>query len=412
MGEEAFFDAGIFPEGIDEAENLIAADHLQDEAEEAIGERTRRNGDVADAMAAFEKADDEAAGPDAFLDVADALHALAEVGVHGIGSDDDDIGLALDRALGKRTGEVDSGAVGVDGVSGKERANLERLVHDGVDDEDLFSEELGGFLEVEPHGTHRAADVIVFVSTDALHVVLTDGARGGETGEKHLATAAEAEEEMRFDGADGDDEIGLGEMVIERDISAPRSGAKMLELPFVAAGVVMPRDAAEIGVAELLARFIGGHIPMNAEGEENRHVLAPSAVSEEIVEERVEKPSGGCRTADVVDTKDDAFVAQVPVAQGDLFANGMIEGLAKRRSDIGDFGMRRRTDGIDDLPATGKGERDFLFFKWKRDCGRHRSGIDCGEAGASGEGGKGCLKEKGASREGTRCFHDERRPRL
>src|SRR4030095_13976860 len=133
-------------------------------SQKSVAQGLWRNGDIAEAMATFEEAKDQTAGTHAFLDVANALHALSQVAATRIRSDDDDIGLPLDRPLGERLRKLDSGSMRLDGVPGKESADFERFVHDGVDDENLFSQHFCPFLQVEPHRALRDADVIVFLS--------------------------------------------------------------------------------------------------------------------------------------------------------------------------------------------------------------------------------------------------------
>jgi hypothetical protein len=60
---------------------------------------------------------------------------------------------------------------------------------------------------------------------DTLHVVFGNGASGGQAGEDHLAAAAEAKQQVGIDGAKGDDEVGVNQVAIESDVSAPSGGA-------------------------------------------------------------------------------------------------------------------------------------------------------------------------------------------
>src|SRR6185436_9692409 len=98
------------------------------------------------------------------------------------------------------------------------------------------------FFEVEPHRTLRRSDIVVSLGADSLHVVFRNGPRRGETGKDHLAATSEAQQKMRFNRADGDDEIGPQQMAIERNIGSPGGGPEMGEFGFISAGMIAPRD--------------------------------------------------------------------------------------------------------------------------------------------------------------------------
>src|ERR1700759_4936942 len=163
-------------------------------------------------MAAFEQPNDQTSGTHTFLDIADALHALPQVGVHRIGGHNDHIGLASDRPFGERTAKVYPLAMSVDSIAREESANFKRLVLDDIDQEDLLSQHSGAFFEVKSHGALGRADVIVSFATDSLHVVFANCPRRGETRDENITTAAEAEQQMRFDCTDGNDEVGFAQM--------------------------------------------------------------------------------------------------------------------------------------------------------------------------------------------------------
>ena len=96
-----------------------------------------------------------------------------------------------------------------DRVACVESTDFQRLVGHGIDDENLLSQHLCAFFKVKPHRAFRHPDVIVFLTTYALHVVLANRPRRGETWHEHLAAAAEAEEQMRLDCPHGNDQVGL-----------------------------------------------------------------------------------------------------------------------------------------------------------------------------------------------------------
>src|SRR5260221_5989100 len=86
MREEALFDTCILPNGIDQSENLPPADDLQNQSQQSIWQGRWGNGYVPDSVTAFEKANDQTVGAHAFLGIADTLHTLPQVRIHGIRS--------------------------------------------------------------------------------------------------------------------------------------------------------------------------------------------------------------------------------------------------------------------------------------------------------------------------------------
>ncbi len=102
---------------------------------------------------------------------------------------------------------------------------------------------------------------------------------------------------------------------------------------------------------------------MHAEAEKHQHIFPLSPVRQKVVEKGAEKLCRWGRTTNVVDTEDDPPHAQIPVAQRHLAADGMVERILERALQMGDFCMRYRANGVQDLPAIRHRERDVRIFK-------------------------------------------------
>ena len=138
----------------------------------------------------------------------------------------------------------------------------------------------------------------------------------------------------------------------------------MGESGFIGAGMIAPWDAPKVGCSELVTGFIGGHVPVHSETEENEHVCGRSPVRDKVTEECFEKPAGRCRAADVLDADDNPFPGKLLVAKR-RSADRVVKRGQKGGSFVDEFRMGHRANGVDDLPALVKRDDNFPFFKWK-----------------------------------------------
>lgn len=167
------------------------------------------------------------------------------------------------------------------------------------------------------------------------------GVEAGESGGNHLRSAAEAGEEVRFDKASRDADIGAHPRAIEEHRHASRRGADVRQTGRVAAVMVDDSIAAQDVGAQHHLQLRGRVGAMRPGRDENRDIRG--ADIPHLVEERPQHLATRLRAGDVADRDGDRLALSDELPQR-WSADRRSERLNQRSMRIGN---RRSENGLD-----------------------------------------------------------------
>ncbi len=302
------------------------------------------------AFAAFAGEDDRAAFVDDAGGGAHAFDALVEVHVEritAVGGDDDIEGF-LDFLHGGAADEFESGFVGDEEIASEDAGDGALFVQGNVEEEALADAQgdvanffPDGIAIGDAKGGTGIADVM-----DA--VIAHDGFERGATGHDAFGAAAEAGEEVGFDKASDDANVGFGEVTVDQSRGAIAGGAKLDHGAFVLGLVIDDAIIVDDFRGQEFFQFRVGVRTMRAQLIEQRNIFT------RVIGEMFEQPGNNAiirrGAGDVGKGDADAVSGTNPLLQR-FCADGIGERGQHSAFFVGEAGIVR---GFDDGGPVGQ----------------------------------------------------------